>query len=530
MLRVIHSQKRRLTSLRKTANAGTGEWQIAGDDAAWRRVPILPANRTGRSCGLQNSGMRSMQRKRRTKIVCTIGPATRSKTMIEALIRAGMDVARLNFSHGLREEHGEVIRTVREISRRLDRPIAILQDLSGPKIRTGLLKGGGQIALHEGSEITISTLPIEGDSSMIATNYPALANDVRPGDPILLADGLMELRVLASDGISIRCRVVHGGMLGERKGMNLPGVKLSTPAVTEKDEADLEFGLAHGVDYVALSFVRQAEDLLQLRRLIGERQADVPLIAKIEKPEAVQNLEAILQACDGVMVARGDLGVEMSPERVPVLQKQIIEAANRKGALVITATQMLESMVGNPRPTRAEASDVANAILDGTDAVMLSAETSIGQFPAEAVEMMSRIAIEAETSGRACAPAEHPRGGYPHAIAHAAKSIARELDLKAICAFTQSGMTARLVSKERPDAPVLAFTHNARVYNRAALYWGVSPLLVDFAGDPESLFHCVERELRARGTASSKDAVVVLGGMPISAKGATNFLRLLELS
>jgi pyruvate kinase len=463
---------------------------------------------------------------RKTKIVCTIGPASCSEEKLEALILAGMDVARLNFSHGTHEQHGQVISAVRAISARLGRSVAILQDLCGPKIRTGALQGGTAVNLVEGAEITVTTQPVVGNSSLLATTYSHLPADVHPGDRILLADGLMELQVLATETTAVRCRVVHGGLLGEHKGMNLPGAKISAPAVTEKDIADLDFGVAQGVDYVAVSFVRQSEDLRQVRRLLQERQADMPVIAKIEKPEAVQNLEAILDACEGVMVARGDLGVEINPEKVPILQKQIIEAANRHGVLVITATQMLESMISSPRPTRAEASDVANAILDGTDAIMLSGETSVGLYPVEAVQMMGRIALEAEASGRGCPVVERGRRGYPQAIAHAACSIARDLELKAICAFTQSGYTARLVSKERATVPILAFTHNRRVYNMASLYWGVSPLLVDFVGDFDDLFRCVEMELTSRGLAAPGDSVAVLGGMPAAAKGPTNFLKI----
>jgi pyruvate kinase len=463
---------------------------------------------------------------RKTKIVCTIGPASQSEERLEALILAGMDVARLNFSHGTHEQHGRVIRAVRSISARLGRSVAILQDLCGPKIRTGSLQDGSAVNLVEGAEITVTTQPVTGTASLISTTYSRLPADVRPGDRILLADGLFELQVLVTETNSVRCRVVHGGLLGEHKGMNLPGAKLSAPAITEKDISDLDFGLAQGVDYIAVSFVRQAEDLLQVSRLLRERQAGTPVIAKIEKPEAVQNLEAILDACEGVMVARGDLGVEVNPEKVPILQKQIIEAANRHGALVITATQMLESMINNPRPTRAEASDVANAILDGTDAVMLSGETSIGQYPIEAVQMMDRIALEAEASGRGSTAAGHGSKDYPHAIAHAACAIAGDLELKAICAFTQSGYTARLVSKERPVVPILAFTHNRRVYNLAALYWGVSPLLVDFVGNFDDLFRCVERELSTRQLAARGDSIAILGGMPAAEKGPTNFLKI----
>jgi pyruvate kinase len=467
---------------------------------------------------------------RKTKIVATIGPASSSEVRLEALMRAGMDVARLNFSHGTHQQHAAAFQAVRAISTRLGRAVAILQDLSGPKIRTGALQEGQPVRLVDGAAITITTEPVVGTAALIATTYPHLAGDLHEGDRVLLADGLMELTVLASEGGLVRCRVVHGGLLGEHKGMNLPGVLLSAPAVTEKDMDDLAFGVSLGVDYVAVSFVRQADDLRLVRRLLRDRGADTPVIAKIEKPEAVKNLDAILGACEGVMVARGDLGVEVSPEKVPMLQKQIIEAANRHGDLVITATQMLESMVSNPRPTRAEASDVANAILDGTDAVMLSAETAVGQYPVEAVGMMSRIALEAEASGRAAGAADHSRRGYAQAIAHAACSIAGDLDFKAICAFTQSGNTARLVSKERPTAPILAFTNQPRIHNRLALLWGVEPLPLDFAGNTDAVIRRVEAELLARGLVAAGDSVIVLGGSPLAAKGTTNFLKVQKVS
>lgn len=467
---------------------------------------------------------------RRTKIVATIGPATNNPAALERMIRAGMDVARLNFSHGTQEDHAQAIRAIRSLSSLLDRPVAILQDLSGPKIRTGVLRGHQPVLLEDGAELLITTQPVEGDASIIATSYPSLPRDVGQGDRILLADGLMELRVIGVDGDVVRTVVVHGGELGERKGMNLPGVALSTPAVTKKDEADLQFGIANGVDYVAVSFVRKADDLRQVRRLLRQYGAGTPVIAKIEKPEAILNLDAILRACDGVMVARGDLGVEMSPERVPMLQKQIIEAANRRGSLVITATQMLESMIASPRPTRAEASDVANAILDGTDAVMLSGETAIGRFPVEAVEMMGRIALEAEASGRVAVVPEHVRGDHAHAIAHAACTIATSLDFHAMCAFTQSGYTARLVAKERPRTPVFAFTNHRRVHSRLALCWGVTPLMLDFDGDTDALIGMVERELLARGLARPGDSVIVLGGSPVAVRGSTNFLKVHKIA
>ena len=329
---------------------------------------------------------------RHTKIVATIGPASRETRVLQLLVQAGIDVVRLNFSHGEHADHLAVLGSVRELAAAAGRPVAVLQDLSGPKIRTGKVKGG-VIPLEDGATITITTEEtVEGTPKLISTTYDPLPRDVGPGDRILLDDGNLELKVVRASGQEVECIVVHGGPLKSNKGMNLPGVKLSTPALTEKDKRDLAFGIQHGVDYVALSFVRQAADLEEAKALIRALGGSTPLIAKIEKREAMDDLPAILQAADGVMVARGDLGVEMSTEEVPTLQKRIIEMANGAGRVVITATQMLESMIDNPRPTRAEASDVANAILDGTDAVMLSAETASGRFPVHAVETMARIA------------------------------------------------------------------------------------------------------------------------------------------
>jgi pyruvate kinase len=336
---------------------------------------------------------------RRTKIVATIGPASSSPETLERLVRAGADVLRLNFSHGSHEQHQEVIRASREIAARLDRPIALLQDLSGPKIRTGRVKDNA-ITLRAGARLTITTdAAVEGTPERITTTYSALPRDVKPGDQILLDDGNLELRVLSAAGESVLCEVVDGGPLRSNKGMNLPGVTLSTPALTDKDRIDLAFGVRNGVDYVALSFVRRAADVEQARELMRSLGGELPIVAKIEKPQALEELSAILRAADGVMVARGDLGVEIGTEDVPIVQKRIIAAANRAGKAVITATQMLESMIENPRPTRAEASDVANAILDGTDAVMLSGESAIGKYPIEAVQTMARIADYTEQHG-----------------------------------------------------------------------------------------------------------------------------------
>src|SRR6266487_3797294 len=343
---------------------------------------------------------------RRTKIVCTIGPATNSEERLEQLMLAGMNVARLNFSHGTYPEHELVLNRIRTISARLGYAIAILQDLQGPKIRTGTLEGGQPVLLADGARVTITTSDVEGNAETISTTYKQLPQDVKEGDLILLDDGLLELRVLGSDETGVQCLVVHGGLLKEHKGINLPGVAVSAAALTEKDRDDLRFGVRHGVDYVALSFVRRPEDIVEARAFMRQLQAEqggeqgqvsIPLIAKLEKPEAVIRLDEILDVVDGVMVARGDLGVEMAPEKVPLIQKRIIVACHDRGLPVITAPQMLESMITHPRPTRAEASDVANAILDGTDAVMLSAETAAGQYPRLAVEAMSRIIAEIES-------------------------------------------------------------------------------------------------------------------------------------
>src|SRR5438067_58566 len=372
---------------------------------------------------------------RRTKIVCTIGPATNSEAQLEQLMRAGMNVARLNFSHGIQQEHEQVIERVRAISARLNYAVAILQDLQGPKIRTGALQDGKPVRLVDGTQVTITTRDLVGNGQFISTTYKDLPQDVKIGDRILLDDGLLELRVVSTNETDVQCLVIHGGVLGEHKGINLPGVAVSSPALTEKDRDDLQFGIKHRVDYVALSFVRSPEDIREAKHLIrqyttelyrGEEERDIPLIAKIEKPEAVEQLDKILEVADGVMVARGDLGVEMPQEKVPLIQKRIIASCNEQGLPVITATQMLESMVTNPRPTRAEVNDVSNSILDGTDAVMLSAETSVGAFPIEAVQMMTRIALETEANYHTIGRPIHKHRSLAHAVSHAARALAED--------------------------------------------------------------------------------------------------------
>ncbi|HEY8231243.1 MAG TPA: pyruvate kinase [Vicinamibacteria bacterium] len=478
---------------------------------------------------------------RRTKIVATVGPASRSPEQLERLVQAGVDVFRLNFSHGTHEEHLAVIGSVREIAARLHKPIALLQDLSGPKIRIGKVKDG--VVLANGARIAITADPsVEGSAEIVSTTYAPLARDVKPGDRILLDDGNLELRVRAVAGDRVECEVVDGGPLRSNKGMNLPGVALSTPALTEKDRRDLAFGLQHMVDFVALSFVRQAQDLVDAKTLVASHGARTPVIAKIEKPQALDNLEAILAACDGVMVARGDLGVELGTENVPIAQKRIIAAANAAGRVVITATQMLESMIENPRPTRAEASDVANAILDGTDAVMLSGESAVGRFPVETVETMARIALYTEEHGANAIRrrgdarrGDHAAGpvapGTPvtRSLTRVAASVAEELGCKLIVAFTESGITARLLALNRPRMPVVAITHEERVYRQLALTWGVVPVRSELLENTDDLLAAGEERLKARGYVQKGDTILMLSGHTPAA-AATNMLRVHTVS
>lgn len=486
---------------------------------------------------------------RRTKIVCTLGPATTSEERIEALARAGMDVARINFSHGTLEEHKQTIARVRAVSRRLGCAIAVLQDLQGPKIRTGALVGGASVTLRDGQRFTITTQPLAGTAERGSTTYAALPQDVKPGDTILLSDGAIQLRVLAVSATDVTCEVVHGGTLAEHQGINLPGVAVSAPALTEKDRSDLAFGVGQRVDYVALSFVRRPEDVREAKALIADllsrspdsdgnlpeglhpsayaAQNTIPVIAKLEKPEAIERLDEILHESDGVMVARGDLGVEMPLERVPVVQKRVIARANALGIPVITATQMLESMVHSPRPTRAEASDVANAILDGTDAVMLSAETSVGEFPIEAVQVMDHIACETEGHW----PAETIQAASSHqtlsyAVSAAACTLADSAHAALIAVFTRTGSSGQLISKQRPAAPIVAYTPFETVYQRLALWWGVLPRMSELMGSTEELITWVDQRLQAERLARPGDEIVIMGGMPIAGKARTNFLKL----
>ncbi len=463
---------------------------------------------------------------RHSKIVCTLGPATRSPRLIRKLIQAGMDVARLNFSHGTHEEHAQSIAMLREAAIFLQKPIAILADLQGPKIRTGALAGGGTVLLRAGQKFVITTARVLGDSTRVNTTFHPLPREVKRSDRILLSDGLIELRVERTTQAEVICQVVNGGVLGEHKGINLPGVHLRVPALTNKDRADLRFALARGADYIAVSFVRRPEDVLLAKALVRRAGADTPVIAKLEKPEAIENLDEILRAAEGVMVARGDLGVEMNPERVPVVQKNIIARAREFRRPVITATQMLESMTENPRPTRAEASDVANAIFDGSDAVMLSAETATGKYPVEAVGMMARIIEEAEASIHEFPrPAAREKLKVAETVAELVCHASRELHMKLIAVFTHSGFTARLVSRYRPLVPIVAFSPEAVTRRRMALLWGVTSRTIVDIKKIDGLATIAEKRLLEERLVKKGDVIGIVAGTPMGIRGTTNFMK-----
>ena len=469
---------------------------------------------------------------RRTKIVCTIGPASNSEEKIAALIAAGMNVARLNFSHGTIAEHEATIAALRRVSRRMSKPVSILQDLQGPKIRTGTLVGGEAVMLKDQAAFTITTRDVVGTASEVSTTYTGLPEDVHRGDRLLLDDGRLELAVENVEGSNVYTRVVHGGLLREHKGINLPGVMVNIPSLTEKDREDLEFGVAQQVDMVAMSFVRRPEDVATVKRALVEidpAAAKLPIIAKLEKPAALDNLDAIIQVADGVMVARGDLGVELSPQEVPTAQKRIIAAANRERKVVITATQMLESMMTNPLPTRAEASDVANAIYDGTDAVMLSGETATGQYPIEAVRMMAAIIREAEAHSEEWGRwhgATESTSDDSVALARAARELAHDRDVTAIAIFTLTGRNARIMSKARPHVPILAFTPDPKTYQRLPLLWGVTPYLIPQADTVEAMLAHVEAGMLYDSPVRAGQQVIVIAGLPPSKLVPANFILL----
>ena len=467
------------------------------------------------------------EKRRKTKIVCTIGPASESPKILEALIQEGMNVARLNFSHGTHEEHRRKIDTVREISDRLRQPVAILQDLGGSKIRIGVMKEGG-VALKRGKEFYLTSQVLIGDETRATTTYPALPGEVKAGDRIFLADGTIELQVLESDGKNIRCRVIVGGILTSHKGMNFPTRAPLASAFTEKDHLDLLFGIQQGVDLIGLSYVQKATDIEEVKRILKKESADIPIIAKIERKEALENIDEILLASDGIMVARGDLGLETPIEKIPNVQKKLIRKANAFGKPVITATQMLRSMVDHTQPTRAEVTDVVNAIYDGTDAIMLSEETASGQFPGEAFRMMSKIAQSAEEEF------PHPlflrreidqEMNLQQAITYNASLLAEEVGAKVIITPTESGSTARWVSKYRPRQPVLALSRHLSTVRQLNLCWGVYPVLVSDWKDTDEMVERSKRMPKELGMASKGEKIVIIAGVPISIPGTTNLIK-----
>ena len=461
---------------------------------------------------------------KRTKIIATIGPASSSPAIIAKLIHAGMDAARLNFSHGDWNDHTRRIRLIRDEAEKAGKPIAIILDLQGPKLRIGAVQNDA-VTLRRGDTLMLAKKKALGTRKLISVTYPRLTRDLKRGDTVLLDDGRLELKVLAKAAGGLRCKVVRGGVLTSHKGVNLPGAKLSLPSLSLKDKADLRFGIAKGVDYIALSFVRTAKDISTTRRFLKMHGVDIPIIAKIEKPEAIQNLDEIIRAADGIMVARGDLGVEMSPEQVPLLQKRIINACNAAEKPVITATQMLENMIENPQPTRAEASDVANAILDGTDCVMLSGETAMGKYPVQAVEVMARIAVQAETSLNPWPPDVHI-SGPDESVAHAACRAAEEQHARAIVTFTQSGSTALMVSKHRPRMSIIAPTPFDQVARKITLYWGVTPVMLKTKRTTDDMIASVERDMLYRKLVKKHDLIVITAGVPIGVAGSTNMMKI----
>jgi pyruvate kinase len=466
---------------------------------------------------------------RRAKIVCTIGPASDSEEMLAQLLENGMNVARFNFSHGGQQQQNAAIIRLRELSKRLHKPVAILQDLQGPRIRLGDIQNGG-VFIKTGSSLRLTTRQIPGTSDVISVSYAALPADCKPGDTILINDGLIRLRVEETTDTDVLTTVLVGGEVKSHKGMNLPGVQVSTPSLSDKDKEDALWGAANNIDLVALSFVRNADDIHQLRNLIKDAPAHPQIIAKIEKPEAIENLDGILEAADGVMVARGDLGVEMGVETVPLLQKRIIAQANAAGKLVITATQMLESMVENPTPTRAESSDVANAILDGTDAVMLSAETAAGRFPLESLQTMARIVTTVEASSPDIwfnyRRERRVESTFPDIICQAAAHAAIGAKARCIAVFTESGDTARLLAKYHPPVPVYAFTCHAPVVHQLQLAWGVEAFQVERTFSTDEMLLQAEEQLCRRQLAHPGDAVLIALGAPVALCGHTNLLKL----
>jgi pyruvate kinase len=467
----------------------------------------------------------------RTKIVCTIGPASSGPAELDGLVRAGMDVARLNFSHGSHDDHAAVIRRLREGEERWGRPVAILQDLQGPKIRLGTFGpgGGGRVDLEPGRTFVLSARPVAGTAQRATVTHPEYLKEVRSGDQIWMDDGMIQLRVEETTGDEVRCRVVAGGRISDHKGISLPNVPLPVSCLTDKDRADLRFGIEQGIDFVAVSFVRSASDIAEVRKFLLEQGADLPIVAKLERQEVIgSNLPGVLTMVDAVMVARGDLGVDVPLEEVPHIQKEVIRQARAAKVPVIVATQMLESMVTHLRPTRAEVSDVSTAIFDGADAIMLSAETATGRYPVEAVQVMARIAERAEQAVLGVEPPRRrrERAGFPEAVSDAAATAARVLGARAIVPFTQSGFSARLISQERPDVPIIALTPFVEVQRRLALSWGVSSRLIRKVETTDEMIEEVEATLLGDGSVRVNDVLVIISGSPMWVTGTTNLLKL----
>ena len=460
---------------------------------------------------------------RRTKIVCTIGPASSSDKMLEGLIRAGMNVARLNFSHGDYPSHRRVIRKIRQLERKLQRPVAILQDLPGPKIRIGAV-AGDRVRLQSRRPFVLTSKKILGSELAVSVSFPGLTHAVKKGDPILLGDGEIELEALQVGKHEVKCRIIVGAILGSHKGIHFPRSSLNIRALTHEDKKDLAFGIANKVDMVALSFVRNSQDILYARREMQKRGAAIPIIAKIEKHEALDELDGILKNVDGIMVARGDLGLEIAQQRIPAMQKKMIRDANHLGKPVITATQMLRSMVWNPRPTRAEVADIANAILDGTDALMLSEETAAGEYPLEAVKIMAEVAEETETL---LEPREHFTGlpkTVPEAISVSAISLARDLQVKAFLIPTTSGSTARLIARYRPRQPIIAVSPDPQTVKQLCLVWGVYPMSTRGFKNTDEMVKVLQQKALESGLVKRGDLVAITAGLPLHQSGTTNMI------
>ncbi len=471
--------------------------------------------------------------KKKTKIICTIGPSSSSPEQLKRLIENGMDIARLNFSHGTHESHAETISTIKKVREELGVPIAILLDTKGPEIRTKLLENDEKVELVAGQTFTLTTKDIVGNKDIVAVTYDQITSDVVPGNTILIDDGLIELTVKEVTETDVICDVVNGGGLSNRKGVNIPSVSINLPAITEKDREDIIFGINQGVDFIAASFVRNAAAVQEIRDILNDGSSDIAIISKIENEEGIQNIDAIIEASDGIMVARGDLGVEVPPESIPRMQKDIIRKCNNAFKPVITATQMLDSMIRNPRPTRAEITDVANAIYDGTDAIMLSGETAMGKYPVEAVSMMRKIALETEANLDYSALIESRAGlrskGVSSAICYASVQTARTLNSKVIVASSISGFTTRVLSKFRPESQIIGFSPIERTRRKMQILWGVTPVHANEVNDTDALLEEATSTAISLGLAKKNDTLVLTAGVPMGKTGVTNMIKVVEI-